>query len=149
MLQYFTKKKKNKGFTLIELLVVIAIIGILAGIVLVSLSKARSKGRDAARKGDMRQIALASEMYYDEFKTYPTAASYSVLTSTSFGAYLTTVPQDPLSPVQSFTWQNNTASGKNQHYVACATLENLENGKSVFYVSESGSGTIDACPPLP
>ena len=38
-------KKRNRGFTLVELLVVIAIIGILAAVVLVSLSSQRDKDR--------------------------------------------------------------------------------------------------------
>ena len=62
---------KQKGFTLIELLVVISIIGLLASIVLVSLNSAREKARDAKRKGDIHQIQLALQLYYDDNDVYP------------------------------------------------------------------------------
>jgi len=60
----------KKGFTLIELLVVIAIVGLLSTIVMVSLNKTRVKARDARRKNDLKQIATAVELYYDQNNTY-------------------------------------------------------------------------------
>jgi prepilin-type N-terminal cleavage/methylation domain-containing protein len=59
-------KKYTKGFTLIELLVVIAIIGILASVVLASLSTARNKGADAAVKGAMASMRNQAELYYSD-----------------------------------------------------------------------------------
>lgn len=50
---------QKRGFTLIELLVVIAIIGMLASIVLVSLSTARGRARDARRVSDLKQMLNA------------------------------------------------------------------------------------------
>ena len=55
---------KNKGFTLIELLVVIAIIGILASVVLASLSSARNKGKDTAVKSQLASMRAQAELYY-------------------------------------------------------------------------------------
>lgn len=55
--------KNRKGFTLIELLVVISIIGMLASVVLSSLSSARAKGRDASRVQYARSLTNALELY--------------------------------------------------------------------------------------
>ncbi len=54
---------QNKGFTLIELLVVIAIIGILAGIIVVSMGGAQNSAKDAKVKATMDQMRSAAELY--------------------------------------------------------------------------------------
>jgi type II secretion system protein G len=94
---------KKRGFTLIELLVVIAIIGILASIILVSLSGARAKGRDGQRVANLKSIQLALSLYYNDHGFYPldiyTSSSYEVNPedprSGLAGNYLSPVPTDP------------------------------------------------------
>ncbi len=97
----FFNTRVKKGFTLIELLVVIAIIGILATIVMVSLSSARAKGRDAKRISDLKAAQGAIELYYSDFKHYPASTGWqnSVTSPTTYipslvPAYIAQIPTD-------------------------------------------------------
>ena len=61
----------NKGFTLIELLVVISIIGVLASVVLSSLTDARASAQDAKRKVELNGVRQTLEIYYTNNGKYP------------------------------------------------------------------------------
>ena len=111
--------KEERGFTLIELLVVIAIIGILSSVVLASLNSARQKSRDARRIGDVKQLQLALELYYDSNNGYPSS------TAALAPDFIPVQPTDPQSG-SAYTYTASSTS----NYVLRATLETNHNALS-------------------
>jgi prepilin-type N-terminal cleavage/methylation domain-containing protein/prepilin-type processing-associated H-X9-DG protein len=58
---------RRNAFTLIELLVVIAIIAILMAVLMPALHRAREQGKRAACMGNIKQMALAWNLYADDY----------------------------------------------------------------------------------
>lgn len=105
--------RKNKAFTLIELLVVIAIIGILAALIIVSLSGARERAQDTQIKNNARNIDTAMAQFaLDNVSLYP---AYDAEVSIS-DTLCTNEASDPVQGLGSYL--TGAAACQHANYVA-------------------------------
>ena len=97
----------KQGFTLIELLVVISIIGVLMGILMPAVSRAREQAKITAVNAELRQIGIALEMYFEDNQKFPptqedcitgklTDHLYQLPKALVTGHYLPSMPKDEL-----------------------------------------------------
>ncbi len=143
------KMNMKKGFTLIELLVVIAIIGILAALIIVSLSGARQKATDTQYKNNIRNITTALEQYALDQTTpaYPgnaSAGTHQVIAATTVMAGGDTFG-DFLSPYLAGGDGSQAWDYDSQIALYEAGASNLSWAAFVQLLSstDKGSGTID------
>jgi prepilin-type N-terminal cleavage/methylation domain-containing protein len=116
------------GFTLIELFVVIAIIGVLVGLLMSAVQKARDAARRIETVNNLKQLGIAFHVYHDSLNVFPTE------TSASFG-----------SQVLPYIEQTNATGGQAIKLFYCTSRNSYPGAGGIQdfgYEAGSGSGAI-------
>ena len=83
-----TARESDSGFTLIELLIVIVILGVLAGIVVFSVSGITNRGSATACKSDLATVRRASEAFNAANKAPLAGGGYATTSDALAAQYL-------------------------------------------------------------
>jgi prepilin-type processing-associated H-X9-DG protein/prepilin-type N-terminal cleavage/methylation domain-containing protein len=110
------------AFSLVELLVVIAVIGILASLMLPAFSKCRAGAQRAECVSNLRQLGLASQMYWDDHE----GAAWAYRAGSTNGGDL-----------YWFGWLQRGAEGE----------RTIDHRQGVLYPYLGGRG-VESCPSL-
>jgi len=140
------KTPAQKAFTLIEILLVVAIIGLLASVVLASLSQSKVKANTAKRLENARQIENALEVYYVNNKAYPSTGGSLESACTTWGGYANTgasawIPNLAPTYIQTLPTDPDSDGAAKCCYIY------KSNGTDYKLMFGYGSG-VNACTPL-
>jgi type II secretion system protein G len=105
--------RAKQGFTLVEILIVVIILGILAAIVVPSLSDTTTISRETNLKENLSKIRVHIQVYRNQHGSFPTAADFADQltkhtnfqgevadmrdTDHRFGPYLEQMPPNPIT----------------------------------------------------
>ena len=135
--------QNNKGFTLIELLVVIAIIGILSGLIVVSMSGAQNAAKDARIKSTMDQLTASAEIYKLNNGTYGT---YSTVTTCNDAAGFIVAGSDGEKLCDDMLTQVADGLIIESTTTAYCVEKTLNSGAGTWCIDSTGySGTTAVC----
>ncbi|MEX0766265.1 MAG: type II secretion system protein [bacterium] len=136
--------RTQAGFTLIELLVVVAILGILAAVLIPNFVRARASSILATCQLDMRTVAVALDLYYNEHEVYPAPASWE--TDLASGGYIRSVPR---SPVDRAPYGYQTDPGRYTFVLSDGPNKYLQSGISGYIVYTPVGGLALGLPSVP
>ncbi|MFA6423454.1 MAG: TIGR03790 family protein, partial [Patescibacteria group bacterium] len=123
----------KRSFTLIEILMVVAIIGLLAALILISVTNARAKARDAKVKNDITQTQKALEMYtLDHDGSYPIYDGPLENIPGLSPEYIKTLPKS----TNSYAYYYTSSDGKT--YSIYAKLEKPPEASKPYLVATPG-----------
>ena len=140
-------RRRRRAFTLVELMVVIVIIGLLSGVVTMSVRSYLISAKQNVAKMEISKVCQALETFYTAYDRYPTnQEGLAVLASPSdkfAEGLLEFVPSDP--------WGNPyeyVSPGKTKPYdVTCYGADHQEGGKGAdkdLTSSEIGRASPDS-----
>ena len=135
----------KKGFTLIELLVVIAIIGVLAAIVMVSMSGATDKAKDARMQGDLSQVKSLAELINVDESSYASTCNGTAdlgATGTNYVTSLSAIATD----ITQLTGTTTCYADATRYCISVALLTSTATADN-FCIDSSGIAvaTATAC----
>jgi len=141
--------KRAAGFTLIELLTVIAIIGILAGILIPTVTMVKISANRAKTKAQFGQWSVGMGLFKQEYGYYPAIDSSNKLVPAKFSGALTGQNLDGSRPASDLAGNSRglsfySISQSEVNEAKTNLIDAFGNIDIAVYVDKDGNGVIDA-----
>jgi prepilin-type N-terminal cleavage/methylation domain-containing protein len=137
----------QRGFTLMELLVVIAIIGVLAAVVLASLSTSRSKGVDSNIRANLANATSQAQLFNDLATPNSFEGVCNTVDSTAAGRQVAAAERTYRNAVGTYadttasTWNTAQCHDSTSAWAAIVPLSASENGSVVAWCVDSSGAS--------
>ncbi len=126
------RNRKALGFSLVEIMIVVVIMGLLAGVVTVSVRGYLTKSKQATVKQAIATIVKALESFYGEYSRYPTAdENLDILTRPNEKFPDPLLSGKPIDPWGKPYQYNIPGSDGHRYEVICYGENGLDGGDGV------------------